>query len=87
MERHAMSSKLERNSRVAKSNSAKPMSRSSKLQGLTLKLSAEAKEKLQKLRLKSLDGRGQMPNVSEVIERLINDALKDEPQLPYPNIS
>jgi hypothetical protein len=37
-----------------------------------------------KLRLKSLDQRGEMPNVSELIERLIKKALKNEPELPYP---
>ena len=49
-----------------------------------LQLSAQAEENLEKLRLKSLDQRGEMPNVSELIERLINQALKNEPELPYP---
>jgi hypothetical protein len=64
----------------------KRLSGRTKLTGLTLYLSAEAREKLQKLRFKSLDGRGQMPNASEVIERLINEAVKNEPEMPYPKI-
>jgi hypothetical protein len=51
---------------------------------LKLRLSAQAEEDLEKLRLKSLDQRGEMPNVSELIERLIKKALKNEPELPYP---
>lgn len=82
-----MHGKFDQKSRVAKANSGKPMSGRSKLHDLTVQLSAEAEEKLQMLRLRSLDGCGQMPNVSEVIERLIDDALKNEPQLPYPKIS
>jgi len=49
-----------------------------------LQLSAQAEENLEKLRLKSLNQRGEMPNVSELIERLINKALKNERELPYP---
>jgi hypothetical protein len=70
--------------RATKSYSENAISAKSKFTGITLQLSSEAKEKLQKLRLKSLDGRGQMPNVSEVVERLINNALKNEPEMPYP---
>lgn len=68
--------------RVSREYSERPTSGKAKLTRLTLQLSAEAKEKLQKLRLRSLDGSGQMPDVSEVIERLIHGA--HQPEMPYP---
>jgi hypothetical protein len=51
---------------------------------LTLELSPEAGDKLQRLRLSSLDQRGEMPDVSEVIERLIENAARNTPETPYP---
>lgn len=70
--------------RVSREYSERPTSGKAKLTRLTLQLSAEAKEKLQKLRLRSLNGSGQMPDVSEVIERLIHGALKYQSEMPYP---
>jgi hypothetical protein len=52
--------------------------------GFTLQLSAQAHAKLEKLCLRSLDGHGRMPDMSQVVERLIDNALKHEPEMPYP---
>src|SRR5262245_52068267 len=51
---------------------------------ITIELSAEARENLAKLQLKSLDRDGRSPKASQVIERLINAAADSEPDLPYP---
>jgi hypothetical protein len=51
---------------------------------LTLELSPEAGEKLQRLLLNSLNQRGEMPDVAEVIERLIENASRNVPETPYP---
>ncbi len=72
--------------RANRSPSERAMLGKAKITGVTLHLSAEAKEKLQKLRFRSLDARGQMPDVSEVIERLIHGALKNESKMPYPKV-
>jgi hypothetical protein len=50
---------------------------------LTIQLSRAAKNKLEELRLRSLDKRGRKPSASEVIEALVNAALADE-KVPYP---
>ena len=51
---------------------------------LVLRLSRRAKDNLQILQLKFLDRRGRQPNASEIIEKLINDAARSEPDVPYP---
>ena len=52
---------------------------------IILRLSPEAKENLEKLRLKSLDRQGRKPAAWQIIEGLINAAAKSEPEAPYPN--
>ena len=52
---------------------------------IILRLSQEAKENLEKLRLKSLDRQGRKPAASQIIEGLINAAAESEPEAPYPN--
>jgi hypothetical protein len=52
---------------------------------IILRLSQEAKENLEKLRLKSLDRQGRKPAAAQIIEGLINAAAKSEPEAPYPN--
>jgi len=51
---------------------------------MSLYLSPTAKENLEKLRLKSLDKRGRKPAEPQIIEDLINTAVKDVPQVFYP---
>jgi hypothetical protein len=50
---------------------------------LTIRLSREAKNNLEALRLRALDKRGRKPTASEVIEALVTAALADE-KIPYP---
>jgi hypothetical protein len=79
-----MRNKSASNTRVNKSSVIDTSSGKAQRTQLRLELSPEAREKLQRLQLNSLDQRGAMPDVSEVIERLIENALKNAPEIPYP---
>jgi hypothetical protein len=50
---------------------------------IAIHLSGEAKKNLEFLRLKLLDKQGRKPSPSQVIERLLNNAVADE-KVPYP---
>jgi hypothetical protein len=50
---------------------------------VTIRLSREAKNRLEELRLRSLDKRGRTPSTSEIIEALVSAALANE-KVPYP---
>jgi hypothetical protein len=69
---------------LASSPTKRQLAARSRRTKLILHLSREAKQNLEKLRLKSLDKRGRKPGESQIIEELINTALKNEPEAPYP---
>ncbi|MGH7827996.1 MAG: hypothetical protein ACREQ7_22815 [Candidatus Binatia bacterium] len=50
---------------------------------ITIYLSSEAKKSLEFLRLKSLDKQGRKPSGSQIIENLLQAAVKHE-KVPYP---
>jgi hypothetical protein len=52
---------------------------------IALSLSQEAKENLEKLRVKFLDRQGREPSDSQIIERLLRAAVESEIDAPYPN--
>jgi hypothetical protein len=51
---------------------------------ITLYLSQQAKENLEKLRLKLLDKQGRKPADSQIVEGLLRAAFKNEVETPYP---
>jgi hypothetical protein len=50
---------------------------------LAIRLSPEAKRDLEELRVRSLDKHGRKPTPSQVVENLIESALRNE-TIPYP---
>ena len=53
-------------------------------EALVVRLSQRAKMNLQRLQLKFLDRQGREPDASEVIEKLINQAVGSARDVPYP---
>ncbi|HEU4344828.1 MAG TPA: hypothetical protein VFU31_25035 [Candidatus Binatia bacterium] len=50
---------------------------------MAIRLSADAKRDLEELRVRSLDKDGRKPTPSQIVERLIETALRNE-TVPYP---